>query len=88
MDEGHLKKIKQRIGNKFNLGGMVCCPRCGYNYSHVSVEPLASSDTGTRQGGFAVIFWGECDHSWADIYAEHKGQVVKVRALLEDEEYA
>ena len=60
------------------------CPVCGCNYLHVHVEELSC---GGNWDGHVIVFSGECCHTWADVYGEHKGHVVKARVVLEGEEY-
>ena len=61
----------------------VKCPMCEHSFTHVSTRALDPTETGTRQGGYAVLLEGECGHSWGVVYAEHKGQVVKVPFVFE-----
>lgn len=76
--------IKSKINDALNEeSGPMRCPICGYNYAHVSIRVLSSAETGTRQGGYAVVLNGECGHTWGDVYAEHKGQVVKAAYVSE-----
>lgn len=76
--------MKEEIINKLNGDrGPLKCPLCDHGFTHIRVEQLSPEETGTRQGGSAVLLEGECGHVWGDIYAEHKGLVVKVPFVFE-----
>ncbi len=84
MNKNDEKIIERVLDDRYNLGCKVCCPVCGHNYLHVHVENLSC---GGNWRGHVVVFAGECCHTWADVYGEHKGQVVKARVVLEGENY-
>ena len=77
----HLRnEIRERLNSDTSP---IKCPLCGHDFVHVSTQGLDSAETGTRQGGCAVLMEGECGHTWGTVYAEHKGQVVSVPVIFE-----
>ncbi len=61
------------------------CPYCGYDYVHIT-KPLTFSGNdryeaahaflmGVRGDVHAILFEGECGHSWALAFGSHKGQI-------------
>jgi transcriptional regulator with XRE-family HTH domain len=61
--------------NKNYYGGQVpehCCPICGYNYIHLEkVLPIEFNNS--KSSGYAMLFWGECDHYFYIISEDYKG---------------
>ena len=93
VDEREIKLdpgIRDRILDVLNddeSPGHEKCPICQYTMAHIQILPLSENDTNTRQGGYLILIEGECGHTWGTIYAAHKGDLVRVPFVGEDQLY-
>lgn len=59
--------------------GLITCPVCGFDYTHVKECKEIYSDGGTAWSGGRgsatyVYMYGECGHEWRVRFGNHKGQ--------------